>query len=77
MPLPVLQQRLPSSSPFIVCRSATTVNVTLIEGMTMREIFVRLERSGVASYEDLMEAAETAHFNYNTTCSSASLRQKS
>ena len=43
--------------------SATTVNVTLIEGMTMREIFVRLERSGVASYEDLMEAAETAHFN--------------
>ena len=45
--------------------SATTVNVTLIEGMTMREIFVRLERSGVASYEDLMEAAETAHFNYS------------
>ena len=45
--------------------SATTVNVTLIEGMTMREIFVRLERSGVASYEDLMEAAETANFNYS------------
>ena len=41
------------------------MNVTLIEGMTMREIFVRLERSGVASYEDLMEAAETAHFNYS------------
>jgi UPF0755 protein len=45
--------------------SASAVNVTLIEGMTMREIFVRLERSGVASFEDLMEAAETARFNYS------------
>ncbi len=45
--------------------SATTVNVTLIEGMTMHEIFVRMERSGVASYEDLMKAAEESRFNYS------------
>lgn len=45
--------------------SASTVNVTLIEGMTMHEIFVRLERSGVSSYEDLMKAAETSRFNYS------------
>ncbi|MBQ9663389.1 MAG: endolytic transglycosylase MltG [Oscillospiraceae bacterium] len=45
--------------------SATTVNVTLIEGMTMHEMFVTLERSGVSSYEDLMEAAKNYHFNYS------------
>ena len=45
--------------------SATTVNVTLIEGMTMHEMFVTLERSGVSSYDDLMEAAKQYHFNYS------------
>ena len=44
---------------------AVTVNVTLIEGMTMHEIFVQLERSGVSSYDDLMEAAESYRFNYS------------
>ena len=45
--------------------SAATVNVTLIEGMTMREMFVLLERSGVSSFEDLMTAAENYSFNYS------------
>ena len=31
---------------------AVTVNVTLIEGMTMHEMFVMLERRGVSSYEE-------------------------
>ena len=44
--------------------SAVTVNVTLIEGMTMHEMFVLLERSGVSSYEDLMAAAKDYSFNY-------------
>ena len=44
--------------------SAVTVNVTLIEGMTMHDMFVTLERSGVSSYEDLMSAARSARFNY-------------
>ena len=45
--------------------AAVTVNVTLIEGMTIREMFVTLERSGVSSFEDLMEAARSYHFNYS------------
>ncbi len=45
--------------------SAVTVNVTLIEGMTMHEMFVLLERSGVSSYEDLMDAAANYGFNYS------------
>ena len=45
--------------------SAVTVNVTLIEGMTMHEMFVTLERSGVSSYDDLMKAASNYHFNYS------------
>lgn len=44
---------------------AVTVNVTFVEGMTMQEVFVLLERQGVSSYEDLMEAAENYHFNYS------------
>ena len=44
---------------------AVTVNVTFVEGMTMQEIFVLLERQGVSSYEDLMAAAENYHFNYS------------
>ena len=44
---------------------AVTVNVTLIEGMTMRDMFIQLERSGVSSYEDLMAAAKDYSFNYS------------
>ncbi len=44
---------------------AVTVNVTLIEGMTMREMFIQLERNGVSSYEDLIEAAKSYSFNYD------------
>ena len=44
---------------------AVTVNVTLIEGMTMHEMFVMLERRGVSSYEELMEAAKDYSFNYS------------
>lgn len=44
---------------------AVTVNVTFAEGMTMQQMFVLLERSGVSSYEDLMEAAAGYHFNYS------------
>ena len=39
---------------------AVTVKVTLPEGFTMRQIFLRLEEKGVADYDDLMEAA--AHY---------------
>ena len=45
--------------------SAVTVNVTLIEGMTMHEMFVLMERSGVASFEDLENAAKNSRFNYS------------
>ena len=34
---------------------AVTVKVTLPEGFTMRQIFLRLEEKGVADYDDLME----------------------
>ena len=44
---------------------AVTVNVTLIEGMTMHEMFIMLERSGVSSYDDLMAAAKDYSFNYS------------
>ena len=44
---------------------AVTVKVTLPEGFTMREIFLRLEEKGVASFDDLMEAAANYSFNYS------------
>ena len=44
---------------------AATVNVTFTEGMTMQEMFIRLERQGVSSYENLMKAAAGYHFNYD------------
>ncbi len=44
--------------------SAVTVNITFYEGITAQEIFRRLERQGVSSYEDLMEAAESYDFKY-------------
>lgn len=44
---------------------AVTVKVTLPEGFTMRQIFLRLEEKGVASFDDLMEAAANYKFNYS------------
>ncbi len=44
---------------------AVTVKVTLPEGFTMRQIFLRLEEKGVASFDDLMEAAANYNFNYS------------
>ena len=44
---------------------AVTVKVTLPEGFTMRQIFLRLEEKGVANYDDLMEAAANYTFNYS------------
>ena len=44
---------------------AVTVKVTLPEGFTMRQIFLRLEEKGVASFDDLMEAAANYSFNYS------------
>ena len=38
--------------------SAATVKVTIPEGFTMHQIFLRLEENGVADYNDLMDAAE-------------------
>lgn len=45
--------------------SALTVDVTIPEGFTMRQIFLRLEENEVASYDDLMEAAANYRFNYS------------
>ena len=44
---------------------AVTVKVTLPEGFTMRQIFLRLEEKGVADYDDLMNAAANYSFNYS------------
>ena len=46
-------------------KGAVTAKVTLPEGFTMRQIFLRLEEKGVASYDDLMEAAANYSFNYS------------
>ena len=45
--------------------SAATVKVTIPEGFTMHQIFLRLEENGVADYNDLMDAAENEVFNYS------------
>lgn len=45
--------------------STVTVTVTIPEGFTMHEIFLRLEEKGVCSYEELMEAAADYSFNYD------------
>lgn len=42
------------------------VTVTIPEGKTMVEIFRLLEQKGVASYSDLMKAAQTYDFTQNT-----------
>ena len=42
-----------------------TIKVTIPEGFSMRQIFLRLEENGVCSYDDLMEAAANHNYNYN------------
>ena len=44
---------------------AETVKVTIPEGYTVKQIIKLLAKNGVASEEDLMEAAKTADFNYS------------
>lgn len=45
--------------------STVTVTVTIPEGFSMHQIFMRLEENGVCSYNDLMESAENDLFNYS------------
>ena len=45
--------------------TAETVRVTIPEGYTVEQIIKLLAKNGVASEEDLMEAAKTADFNYS------------
>ncbi len=45
--------------------SAVTVKVTIPEGFKMHQIFMRLEENGVCSYNDLMEDAGSAEYNYD------------
>ena len=45
--------------------STVTVDVTLPEGFTMRQIFQRLEGMNVCSYDELMESAANDKFNYS------------
>jgi len=45
--------------------STVTVTVTIPEGFSMHDIFLRLEEKGVCSYDDLMEAAANYSFNYD------------
>lgn len=42
-----------------------TIKVTIPEGFTMHQIFLRLEENGVCSYDELMDAAANHNFNYN------------
>lgn len=45
--------------------NALTVEVTIPEGFTMHQIFLRLEEKGVCSYNDLMDAAANYSYNYS------------
>ena len=45
--------------------SMATTTVTFPEGFTMQEIFERLEENGIASVEDLYEAAAEYSYNYS------------
>lgn len=45
--------------------STLTTSVTIPEGFSMHQIFLRLEEEGVCSYNDLMDAAANATFNYD------------
>ena len=42
-----------------------TIKVTIPEGFTMHQIFLRLEENGVCSYDELMDAAANRNYNYN------------
>lgn len=45
--------------------ATVTVTVTIPEGFTMHQIFLRLEENGVCSYDELMDAATNYNYNYN------------
>ena len=45
--------------------STVTVKVTIPEGFTMHQIFLKLEEEGVCSYEDLADAATNYNYNYS------------
>lgn len=42
-----------------------TISVTFPEGYSMRDIFKKLDQNGVCDYEELMDAAANATFNYS------------
>ena len=42
-----------------------TIKITFPEGYTMRDIFKKLDSKGVCEYDELMEAAANATFNYS------------
>lgn len=44
--------------------SAVTMKITFPEGFTMQDIFRLLEENGVCSYDELMDAAANANYNY-------------
>ena len=41
-----------------------TVRVTITEGMTLTQIFKKLETNGVCSFDDLMKTAESYDYSY-------------
>lgn len=45
--------------------ATVTIKVTIPEGFTMHQIFLRLEENGVCSYDDLMDAAANHNYNYS------------
>ena len=45
--------------------ATVTVTVTIPEGFTMHQIFLRLEENGVCSYDELVEAATNYNYNYS------------
>lgn len=44
--------------------ATVTVKVTIPEGFTMHQTFLRLEENGVCSYDELVEAATNYNYNY-------------
>lgn len=45
--------------------ATVTVTVTIPEGFTMHQIFLRLEENGVCAYDELMDAATNYNYNYS------------
>lgn len=45
--------------------ATVTISVTIPEGFTMHQIFLRLEENNVCSYEELMDAAANYSYNYD------------